>query len=350
VATPPALDPITGWRFTQSFDSSPATAYATDLVAWDRGFVAVGSAWESAFHVTSELPALWTSRDGESWEKQQVDLGVDDVTLVGVARRADGRLLLVGRTPGEATGSASSARSMAWVSADAAMWEEIEFPAGGNADVSSFDHGLRGYALTAGGKVWFSADGIDWTMTYEGADQVVAGHEGFVAVRTSGGSGTGSVVASADGQEWFEAEPTASRLGPVAAMGGDWVALGGSIDPHTITAWHSANGLDWVETLDVNDLTGPDGPKTGRGLNELATNGADLAGGAGYALLTLTNNHCCAQMSWNYGVWASSDGITWVPAVEGDAFVSSVATAGTVTVAAGHLGRGSQPAFWIADR
>lgn len=136
----------------------------------------------------------------------------------------------------------------------------------------------------------------------------------------------------------------------VAALGGDWVAVGATANPHTITVWHSANGLDWAQVVDVNDLTGPDGAKTGRGLDALAINGASLAGGAGYAFLTLTNNHCCAQMSWNYGVWGSADGTTWTPVVEGDAFVSSVASDGAATVLAGHLRRGEDAAFWIGDR
>jgi hypothetical protein len=136
----------------------------------------------------------------------------------------------------------------------------------------------------------------------------------------------------------------------VAPLGADWVATGYSGDPITITVWHSANGLDWAPVLDVNDLTGPDGPKTGRGLNEAAINGASVVGGAGHAFLTLTNNHCCAQMSWNYGVWGSADGITWAPVVEGDAFVSSVASGGGSTIFAGHLRRGDDAAFWIGDR
>ena len=128
---------------------------------------------------------------------------------------------------------------------------------------------------------------------------MVAGDQGFVAATAS----PAAIVASGDGRSWY---PGSNRLpANVAALGGDWVATGYSGDSTTITVWHSANGLDWTPGIDVNDLTGPDGPKTGRGLNEAAINGASLAGGAGYAFLTLTNNHCCAQMPWNYGVWGS---------------------------------------------
>ncbi len=74
-----------------------------------------------------------------------------------------------------------------------------------------------------------------------------------------------------------------------------------------------------------------------------------MAGGAGYTFLTLTNNHCCAQMPWNHGVWGSDDGITWEPVIDGDAFVSSVASNGGTTVLGGHLRRGEDAAFWIGE-
>jgi hypothetical protein len=157
-------------------------------------------------------------------------------------------------------------------------------------------------------------------------------------------------VASGDGQEWFPSDTVGTPLLEIAPLGGDWVATGYTDEPPTIRIWHSTNGLDWTPGVDVNDLTGPDGPKTGRGLNEAAINGASLAGGAGYAFLTLTNNHCCAQMSWSYGVWSSADGTSWPPVVEGDAFVSSVASNGEATVLAGHVGRGNDAAFWIGER
>lgn len=349
-ATPMASLPATSpWRITASFDSDPGTSYVTDVAAWSGGFVAIGSAWESEFRVNKEMPAVWTSVDGESWDEQPVELGVDDVSLIGVAPRADGRLLLVGRIPGRGANSDQPAlRSAAWVSEDARTWQAVDLPMAEDAVVDSFDHGPVGYALTAGGAIWFSADGADWTMTYEGASSVVAGDDGFVAMVIPEAAGPGMVVASGDGQSWYQSDRIASPLLDVAALGGDWVAAGYGNDATRV--WHSANGLDWTSGLDVNDLTGPDGPKTGRGLEQANIGGVSLAGGAGYAFLTLTNNHCCAQMSWNLGVWASADGMTWAPVLEGHAFVSSVASDGDTTVLAGHLGRGDDAAFWIGDR
>ena len=347
----PSSGPIAEWRQTATFDTSPATSYVVDVAAWEGGFVAVGSAWDSEFRVNREMLAIWTSTDGESWDAQPVDLGVGDVTLIGVAPRADGQLLLVGRVPGMGSNlDELEFASAAWISADARAWEPVDLPMAAGDIVDSFDHGPKGYALTANAELWWSADGVDWAMTYDGATGVVAGDEGFVALLVPEAAGPSSVVASGDGQEWFPSDTVGTPLLEIAPLGGDWVATGYTDEPPTIRIWHSTNGLDWTPGVDVNDLTGPDGPKTGRGLNEAAINGASLAGGAGYAFLTLTNNHCCAQMSWNYGVWGSADGITWEPVVEGDAFASSVATHADATVLVGHLGRGDDAAFWIGSR
>ena len=332
------------------FDSDPDNTYVTDIAAWSGGFVAIGSAWESESRVTGpEMPAIWTSADGSSWDRQPVDLGVENVTLIGVAPRADGRLMLVGRVPGTGEGpSLLVAETVSWVSDDATTWEPVELLLPDDAVVDSFDHGPAGYALTEGGSLWFSPDGSDWTNTYEGASAVVAGEEGFVALAIPAAAGPSSVVASGDGQSWFPSESIASPLFDVASLGTDWVAVGNS-DANTIMVWHSTDGLGWTPTLDVNDLTGPDGPKTGLGLDALAIHTAALAGGAGHAFLALTANHCCAQMPWSHGVWGTQDGTTWTPVIEDDALVSSVAASDEATVLGGHLRRGEAAAFWIGE-
>ena len=37
--------------------------------------MAIGSAWQTEFHVTAEMPALWRSVAGESWGRQRIELG-----------------------------------------------------------------------------------------------------------------------------------------------------------------------------------------------------------------------------------------------------------------------------------
>jgi hypothetical protein len=350
-------------ELTARFDSTPGTSYVTDVVAWSGGFLAIGSAWESEDHVTAEMPAMWRSLDGLSWDAHPVQLGVDDVTLVGVVERADGRLLLVGVVPGSGgVPDSSEPRNVAWTSQDAIRWEPVELPLSEEARVDALAHGPRGYVLSAQtpytefdpnadqtpGELWYSVDGIDWTKTYEGAVGVVAGDEGFVAIQSARAAGPSGVVASADGRTWYASAVVGAPLLDVASLGGDWLATAYGGDPATIRVLHSENGLDWTAVLDVNDLTGPDGPKTGRGLNEPAINDAFLAGGRDLAFLMLGNNHCCAQMGWTYGIWVTTDGVTWAQATSDSALVSSVAASADVTVLGGHLGRGEEAAFWVA--
>ena len=353
-------EPIATWRMTASFDTDPATSWVTDVVGWDGGFVAVGGTWPSAYRGDREAPRLWTSPDGETWTEQPIDLGVDEVSLRGIARRADGMLLLVGVALGSGGNpDALYADMKAWISSDAQEWAPVELPLAAGLAGGAFAHGPLGYALTAGGELWYSADGITWTKTHDSAAGVVAGLEGFVAIMV-GDDGetdveTTTLIASADGRTWYESEPlTGSMLG-LAPVGGDWLVLlanygDGVVESHTVVLWHSANGLSWTPSLDLNDLTGPDGPKTGRGLSANALNVAALSGGSGRAFMTLQDNHCCAQPPWNYGVWSSTDGFSWTLAVEGDAYVSSVANVGGTEVAVGHLGRGDDAAFWIGER
>lgn len=352
------------WESTAIFDTSPATSYVTDMVPWRGGLLAIGSAWESEYHVTSELPAMWTSEDGRSWEPHPVELGVDDVTLVGIAARADGRLLLVGRVPGSgAVPETPEPRNVAWVSLDAIQWDAIELPISEGGQVDSLAHGPKGYVLSAStpytefapnadqtpGELWFSIDAIAWTKTHEGAVGAVAGDDGFLAIGSALAAGPSGVVASADGRTWYGSDVVGAPLMGIAPLGGDWLATAAGEEPGSIRVLHSENGLDWTPVLDVNDLTGADGPKTGRGLNEAAINSAFLSGGDGHAFLMLGNNHCCAQMGWTYGVWTTTDGVTWTEAIPGDAFVSSVTAADGLTVLGGHVGRGENAAFWIGN-
>ena len=347
--TSPTAGPIASWELAASFDVDPGTAYVTDVTAWNHGFVAIGSAWEGAHIAGSQLPRVWTSADGGTWEERTADLGIDDVSLVGIEARGDGTLLLVGNAPGTgAQGGGEPPRPVAWISEDAIGWEPHELPATEDEIVYSLDRGARGYVLSAGTKIWFSSDGMEWSLAHDGGIRVVAGDEGFAAMNLTS-AGSMSIIASGDGRDWYTSEPFGPLL-DVAPIGGAWVAVASTEDRAGFLVLRSEDGLEWSEVLDVNDLTGPDGPKTGRGLERDSISGASLAGSGGHVFLTLTGNHCCAQIGWNFGVWGSTDGVTWQPAIEGDAFVSAVASDGDTTVLGGHLRRGEDPAFWIGER
>lgn len=351
------------WARTDTFAADPGTTYVTDVTAWDGGFAAIGSAWAGVNVVGVESPALWTSADGTSWEQRPIDLGVEDLTLVGIASRAAGaELLLAGRTPGGNAGTidAGPPESFLWSSTDGITWTEEPTPLAAGALIGSFDHGAAGYALVADGDIWHSPDGVAWTRTRgeQDAAQVIAGDEGFVATLAEAGTAGVSALASADGMTWFDADPIGMTMLSVAALRGDWLATAWA-DDGDIVLWRSANGLQWTQALGVNDLTGPDGPKTRRGLEYDSISGAVLAGGAGHAFLTLTHNHCCAQRPWNHGVWTSTDGTSWTPVAAGavtdvdpaGALVASVAMDGSGTVVlGGHIGRGEDAAFWVGER
>ena len=128
-------------------------------------------------------------------------------------------------------------------------------------------------------------------------------------------------------------------------IGGDWLAVG--LEPATIRVWASTDGLTWTRALDVNDLTGPDGPKAGQGLASQIT-AATLTGAGDRAFLTLTFNHCCVTMPAGVGVWSTTDGANWseVPLEDG-ALVQSAAVGESGTVLAGYLGRASSAALWL---
>jgi hypothetical protein len=279
------------------------------------------------------------------------------VSLLGLALLDAGQLRMVAVVGGNSAcaAGAPAARTAAWASDDALTWRQIDLRLPTGVVANSFAFGPRGYALSTITQLWYSADGLVWTLAHEvpaggGLHSVVAGDEGFVARGYQDpGSGLATVLASGDGRTWFEARnfPGVGAI-EVTSLRGDWLALAYERDPSTMSVWWSANGLDWTRTVDVNDLTGPDGPKAGQGMASGITGGA-LASGGGRAYLTLTWNHCCAQMAVNIGVWSSVDGAAWSAAAIEDGLIRSVASDGNVTVLAGHLGRGARAAFWIAE-
>ncbi|HEU5325495.1 MAG TPA: hypothetical protein VFV59_06395 [Candidatus Limnocylindria bacterium] len=351
------------WVRADSFEADPGSTYVVDVAAWDRGFVAVGSSMpDKNVMAGPEMPAIWTSSDGTAWESQPVDLRVSNVSLIGIAPVDDGAAVLAIATTSDAyvEGSQPGAmRSYSWISDDGVAWDPVDFGLPADTVVTSFDHGPQGYALAANGGVWYSTDGRNWEETLEDeVVNVVAGEEGFVAIPVREAQAERAAVASADGRSWFDADPVDGTVVSVAPINGDWLAVV-QTDDLGFTIWHSANGLEWNPVLGVDDLTGPDGPKTGRGLEYDSISGVVLAGaaGAGEAFITLTGNHCCAQLGWNLGVYSTTDGRTWSPVASarhddaGGALVASIAVGADGTaVLGGHIGRGDDALFWIGQR
>jgi hypothetical protein len=357
-ATGPCDSPTIEPCLAASFGEEGELEFAIAVVAWNGRFVAVGHHFDSGYIGPPSSARAWSSSDGRRWVEQPLDLGTQDVSLVGIAPVDDGRLLLVGvvgANPPYTEPEAPPARTAAWTSDDALTWQEVDLGLPNSVVANSFAFGPMGYALSTGTQLWHSADGLGWTLAHDAPEEggfhdVVAGDEGFVARGYISPSGGALVLASGDGQTWYEAPslPGGGAL-DVTSLDGDWLALAFEADSSTISVWWSANGLDWTRTIDVNDLTGPDGPKAGRGM-ESGITGGTLASAGRRAYLTLTWNHCCAQMAVNVGVWTSVDGAAWSPVVLEGGLIQSVALGNNVAVLAGHIGRGARAAFWIMER
>ena len=342
------------WSEAGTFERSGATAVA-DVSAWDGGFMAVGHAWENGFIHGGGEPLVWTSEDGRSWSEVDLDLGTTDVELRGILRLATGGVVIVGDVGTQASQRGEGdVTSAAWRSMDGATWNDFELPSEIAAQRVLVASGPVGHVIATRTEAWYSADAESWQLAYEadaGVDlrQPRAGDEGFVMPAIHVEEDRALVLASGDGIAWVEAEPPA-HLFPPAPLGGDWLSWAYPPDLNTIAVLRSANGLEWSDVLDVNDLTPPDGPKAGLGLESEITE-ATLSGDGGLVALTLGWNHCCAQLPVAVGVWMTTDGTTWDAAgLPADAYVSDIATDGEVVVAAGNLDRGAAGAFWVADR
>ena len=342
------------WTDAGAF-SRPGASAITDVAAWDGGFLAIGHAWDNGFIHGPGEPLMWMSEDGHSWVEVDPELGTADVELRGILPLSTGGVLIVG-TVGRQAAQAGSGEitSAAWRSADGQTWNDFALPSEVASQEVTVASGPVGHLLTTRFEAWYSADAESWQLAYEAGEgvelaQPMAGDEGFVIPAHDIDGQAGLVLASGDGIAWFEATPGV-YLSTAAPLGGDWLAWGYIDDPPTFAVHRSANGLDWSDVLDVNDLTPPDGPKAGLGMESGITE-ATVSGDGGMVVMTLGWNHCCAQLPVAVGVWTTTDGTTWHAAgLPADAYVSAIATDGEVVVAAGNLDRGREVVFWVADR
>jgi hypothetical protein len=339
--------PPTGWSLAGSFVVDASFSYMSGVVAWEGGFVAIGHRWFNQYESGDGQPMIWSSTDGRTWAEVAPDFRTTDVVLGGIAVLPNGRLMVVGAVG--RPGSTESLRVAAWTSADAIGWSEVSIPFGPPpTDQVGFVGGPKGYLATIGDEVWFSDDGGSWTQTHDAGDGHVfgpsAGDEGF-AVVVFPASGSTRLLASGDGVDWFEADRDGLYVaGPI---GGDWLSWAHDFD--TISLFRSPNALQWSPVLDVNELTGPDGPKAGLGMESGITEAA-VVGSSELAVLTLGWNHCCVVPPIGVGVFTSADGESWTSAgLDEGAYVRGMATDGLVTVLVGHLDRGHRAAVWVGE-
>ncbi len=342
------------WDEVASFDDA-GLELVTDVAVWDGGFLAIGQTMPSDFMSDPDASGIaWTSADGRAWATMQAPFGTTGVNPRGILTTPDGGVTVIGVVGNPGVIEDGPPHAVSWSSADGTSWTEHPVPFGENASLGiSVASGPVGHVVTTENELWFSTDGAHWELVFELAGDSrlilpVAGDEGFVVTATGGAGTAPGVYASGDGRNWFDGTPP-GVLGSVAPLGGDWLGSLYLMDPSGIAVATSANGLDWSPVLDVNDLTPPDGPKAGLGMESGITE-ATLVGEGSLVVMTLGWNHCCATPSAAIGVFASTDGITWSPAgIQSGAYVTAMATNGDVAVAAGYVERGGTAVFWVAD-
>jgi hypothetical protein len=278
------------------------------------GLIAVGTRWEEEFRSVFGPPPpragrVWTSSDGTTWTDVTPPGTFEDLELTHVYEAADGALVVIGDS-----WEGVEPTSVAWESTDGVTWQPLTL--GGipsNLRISGVAHGGRGWLATVSGNAYFSSDGRAWDPTLESVTTVAAGDEGFVAVivrEVSGEPGV-AVVASSDGLTWFDAaSPSGDAFGVAPHAGADWVAIGSAYGDGeiTVTAWQSANGLDWTNSgaVPLADVEVGGGTTCGEVPGSLHSVGPLL-------LLGMTLLGPCSEggVIGAGGSIASVDGVTW---------------------------------------
>jgi len=203
-----------GWAAT-----TPADARIARIAAAGPGFVAIG------VRISTNRPAIWSSTDGESWDRTwESDVAIGEF-LTSVGARSDGSVVVGGTqlTP------AGGVRAAAVVSPDGLTWTRVDpsglpggmgFDAIGiGADGAWYGAGFDGSRGGIG--IWRSADGVTWRQTSFGTAQetelpgdtgsatAVFGFDGrtFVLAYTSCcGDPPQRALVSTDGRSWARAD------------------------------------------------------------------------------------------------------------------------------------------------
>lgn len=113
----------TMWYSDDGMDWSPVyvepdggqDSQVSDMIAVDDGFVAVGTAHEG--------PAIWTSSDGQSWQRDDVTAGIDGLRFSGLTSivQQDGEIAAIGLAL--TSGSTDEAVPAILVSRDGETWQ-----------------------------------------------------------------------------------------------------------------------------------------------------------------------------------------------------------------------------------
>lgn len=296
--------------------------------------------------------AVWTSLDGASWTLAP-DLPVtkpietSGTTMTSVVPGPGGLVAFGSWT------SIDFGTPRIWYSADGQQWTSVYGPS--DPDPAVDEPIGFGSAVTAGGpgyvavgtgfddgftvrpQVWTSADGRDWTAVDSqgitgSLSDVVGGAGMLVAV------GSGAFVSN-DGATWTAAPEQEALLGAemtsVAFRNGAFVATGlltgpGDTFPSTPAIWHSPDGLHWSLALQG---------ESGQRISQIVSADAGFVAIGGYF----------PSAGWSYDaadpippsdtlqLWFSAYGETWSGPTTGFVADGGISTLGQATVWGGNL-------------
>ena len=327
-----------GWTEVASFGRE--TSWVAGVAHGSEGFIAVGSENDGTSSPNRQRGRVWLSPDGLKWELLAADPVFDLATLADVVIAPDGGYLIFGPIS-DASGGPYAAPNAAWESIDGRAWRRIEL--GLPADMPQPVHvvaGARGYLLSSTDQLWFSPDARQWDLVYETPSnsqiqRIAAGAEGFVA------SGLGDfrryIIASADGQAWFDAPPQPALdqegTAPIAALGGDWI-MPDLAENDEVPIWFSADGLNWHQSATVATDSGGWA--------------AYLVGAGGHLFLTLAYPVGSEEVILPIGVWDSTDGTSW-QSIGLKANIVAAAASEDLVVLAGNLpAPDNVPRLWVS--
>lgn len=368
-----------GWSQTASIREDGVAVVVRDMTTWSAGLIAVGTRYaDTNLPVFGPPPGpegrVWRSADGLTWADATPAGVMDGVELEHAFETADGSLVVIGR----ATLDSWEAEHRAWTTSDGVSWQPAAIGSLGPTDrVVDVERGAAGYLLAAtpattsgAAALWHSADGSTWALVHEasatGANastsimDIGAGDEGFVAVlqHNDGAESVQSVIASADGQTWFDGTSPSPWMNFVLPHGPDWIGVDQFSDQEdwseglTVGLWFSPNGLDWTRRGEAT--WGIHRRAADQTCAEFVAH-ADTAGSA--LLLGMNLTYGCSEGGFQTagGTWMSVDGVSWTRLPLGThATVGGAEMLDGRYVVATHAGTGlagdTGVAFWISEQ
>jgi hypothetical protein len=305
------------WTATADFAVPDERYIVSDMTAWSGGLIAVGTHYVSDERdIFGPPPAhqgvVWLSADGTAWDELPVIDAFADIELTHLFITPTGSLVVIGDEWTDTDGLID-VTSTAWESADGRTWQRTDLR--GLPDpvrIPDLVQGARGYLLSDGERLWWSADGRAWDAVLDFGEfifDIGAGDDGFAAVGNGApDGGSRRIAASADGREWIDAQVPSNNLLRVAPIGPDWLAVASAppIDASSaqpIETWRSANALDWERAGGFVATGGASGRSCAESFGDLITAGTIAFG---------STIRCGEGGLMNAGMsYASADGAEW---------------------------------------